>query len=299
MPSLDRLLTEQPNPASTRIDQVSTEEMLRIMNEEDQKVAGAVAREIPNIARAVDAIAAAIEAGGRLFYIGAGTSGRLGVLDASECPPTFSVPPDMVQGIVAGGEPALSRATETTEDDPAIGVRDLLARGFTARDVLVGLAASGRTPYVLGAVAEARRTGAVTIGISCTPDSELSRSVDIAIAPLPGPEIIAGSTRLKSGTAQKLVLNMLTTGTFIRLGHVFGNLMVNVQPKNTKLADRARRIVAEAAGISYERAGQMLEEAGNNVRTAILMARAGISRDEADRRLAAAGGRISRALQHG
>jgi N-acetylmuramic acid 6-phosphate etherase len=295
---LHSLLTEQQNPASAAIDAVPTEEMLRIINQEDCKVAEAVGREIPAIARAVDAIVAAFENGGRLFYIGAGTSGRLGVLDASECPPTFSVPPEMVQGIIAGGESALSRATETTEDDPAIGVRDLLARGFTARDVLVGLAASGRTPYVLGAVAEAKRMGAVTVGICCTPDAELSRLVDIAIAPLPGPEIIAGSTRLKSGTAQKLVLNMLTTGAFIRLGYVFGNLMVNVQPKNTKLVDRARRIVAQAAGISYERAGQTLEEAGNSVRTAILMAKTGASRDDAERRLAAAGGRISRAL-HG
>jgi len=298
MASLDSLLTEQPNPASARIDSVSTDEMLRIINAEDQKVAGAVQAEIPAIARAVDAIVAAIEAGGRLFYIGAGTSGRLGVLDASECPPTFSVPPELVQGIIAGGEPALSRATETTEDDPTIGVRDLLARGFTSRDVLVGLAASGRTPYVLGAVAEARRIGALTIGVSCTPDSELSAAVDIPIAPLVGPEIVAGSTRLKSGTAQKLVLNMLSTGTFIRLGYVFGNLMVNVQPKNTKLLDRARRIVAQAAGVSYQRAGEVLEEAGNSVRTAILMAKTGANRDDAERRLAAVGGRISRAL-HG
>jgi N-acetylmuramic acid 6-phosphate etherase len=220
------------------------------------------------------------------------------VLDASECPPTFNVPPELVQGIIAGGEPALSRATETTEDDPAIGVRDLAARGFTARDVLVGIAASGRTPYVLGAVAEARRMGAVTIGISCTPDSELSGAVEIAIAPLPGPEVLAGSTRLKAGTAQKLVLNMLSTGAFIRLGYVYGNLMVNVQPKNAKLVDRARRIVAQAAEVSYERAAELLGEAGNDVRTAILMGRTGISRGDAERKLAAAGGRISRAL-HG
>src|ERR1043166_4500178 len=276
MASLDSLMTEQPNPAAARIDAVSTEEMLRIINAEDQKVAIAVAKEISAIARAVDTIVSAIEAGGRLFYIGAGTSGRLGVLDASECPPTFSVPPELVQGIMAGGEAALSRATETTEDDPAIGVRDLLARGFTARDVLVGLAASGRTPYVLGAVAEARHLGAVTIGISCTPESELSGAVDIPIAPLVGPEIVAGSTRLKSGTAQKLVLNMLSTGAFIRFGYVFGNLMVNVQPKNTKLLDRARRIVAQAASVTPERAAGALEEAGGNVRVAILMARAGV-----------------------
>jgi N-acetylmuramic acid 6-phosphate etherase len=202
----------------------------------------------------------------------------------------------MVQGIIAGGPAALSRATEATEDDPAIGARDLTERGFTARDVLVGIAASGRTPYVLGAVEEARRLGAVTVGISCTPDSELARAAAIAIAPLVGPEAIAGSTRMKAGTAQKLVLNMLTTGAFIRLGYVYGNLMVNVQPKNAKLMDRARRIVAQAAGVAYERAGELLDAAGNSVRVAIVMGRTGAARDEAERRLAAAGGSISRVL---
>jgi N-acetylmuramic acid 6-phosphate etherase len=263
------LLTEQLNPASLRIDKLSTEEMLRVMNDEDRKVAESVAEELPNIARAVDGIVSAFGRGGRLFYIGAGTSGRLGVLDASECPPTFSVPPELVQGIIAGGEAALSRATETTEDDPAIGVRDLLALGFGGADVLCGIAASGRTPYVLGAIGEAKRLGALTIGVSCTPDSELSRAVEIAITPLPGPEVIAGSTRLKAGTATKLVLNMLTTGTFIRLGYVWGNLMVNVQPKNSKLLDRAIRIIVSATGASYDAAGRMLAEAGNDVRTAI------------------------------
>jgi N-acetylmuramic acid 6-phosphate etherase len=293
---LEKLLTEQSNPASASLDVLPTEEVLRIINAEDALVAGAVAREIPAIARAVDAIVAAIEKGGRLFYIGAGTSGRLGVLDASEIPPTFSAPPTMVQGIMAGGEAALSRATETTEDDPAIGVRDLLARGFTAGDVLVGIAASGRTPYVLGAVAEARRMGAATVGISSTPESELTRAVDIAITPLVGPEVVAGSTRMKAGTAQKLVLNMLSTGACVRLGYVYGNLMVNVQPKNRKLADRARRIIAQAAGVSYQRAGELLEESGLSVRTAVVMAKAGVGREEAERRLAAAGGRISKAL---
>ena len=296
MPEIEKLLTEQPNPASAAIDTLPAEDALRIINREDRQVADAVGLEIPRIARAVDAIVAALERGGRLFYIGAGTSGRLGVLDASECPPTFSVPPEMVQGIMAGGEAALSRATETTEDDPAIGVRDLLARGFRANDVLVGLAASGRTPYVLGAVAEAKRMGAVTVGISCTPDSELARAVAIAITPLVGPEVVAGSTRLKAGTAQKLVLNMLSTGAFIRLGYVYGNLMVNVQPKNTKLVDRARRIVAQASGVSYERAGQLLDVAGNSVRTAILMAKTGLGRPEAEQRLSESGGRLAQAL---
>jgi N-acetylmuramic acid 6-phosphate etherase len=298
MPGLENLLTEQPNPASASIDRLPTEEALRIINAEDRKVAAAVEREIPSIARAVDAMVAAVERGGRVFYIGAGTSGRLGVLDASECSPTFGAPPDLVQGIMAGGEAALSRATEATEDDPAMGARDLLARGFTGRDVLVGIAASGRTPYVLGAVAEARRMGAVTVGISCTPDSELARAVGISIAPLVGPEVVAGSTRMKAGTAQKLVLNMLSTTAFIRLGYVYGNLMVNVQPKNEKLVDRARRIVAEAAGVPCDRAAELLGAAGNSVRTAIVMGTTGMGREEAERRLAAAGGRISKAL-HG
>jgi N-acetylmuramic acid 6-phosphate etherase len=266
---LAALLTEQANPASAHIDKLSTEEMLGVISGEDQRVAAAVAREIPHIARAVDGIVEAFRKGGRLFYIGAGTSGRLGVLDASECPPTFNVAPDLVQGIIAGGEAALSRATETTEDDPAIGARDLDARGFRTGDVLCGIAASGRTPYVLGAIEEANRRDALTIGISCVPDSALARSSKIAITPLTGPEVIAGSTRLKAGTATKMVLNMLTTGSFIRLGYVRGNLMVNVQPKNSKLLDRSKRIIAAATGESYEDAGRMLAEAGNNVRAAI------------------------------
>ncbi len=296
MPRLQDLLPEQQNPASASIDSLPTEQALHIINAEDRKVAEAVEREIPAIARAVEAVVGGFERGGRVFYIGAGTSGRLGVLDASECPPTFNVPPEMIQGIIAGGESALSRATEATEDDPAAGTRDLLARGFTRRDVLVGITASGRTPYVLGAVAEARKLGAVTIGICCTPDSDLARAVDISIAPLVGPEVVAGSTRMKAGTAQKLVLNMLSTAAFVRMGYVYGNLMVNVQPKNVKLMDRACRIVAKAAGVSYERAGELLRAAGNSVRTAILMGKAGIGRAEAERRLEAAGGRISKAL---
>jgi N-acetylmuramic acid 6-phosphate etherase len=294
---LASLLTEQINPRSSAIDAVSTLDMLRVINDEDRQVAESIAPELPHIARAVDAIVDAFERGGHLFYIGAGTSGRLGVLDASECPPTFSVPPDRVQGIIAGGEAALSRATEATEDDPATGVRDLLARGFTATDVLCGIAASGRTPYVLGAIAEANRLGAVTLGISCSPDSALARESQIAITPLPGPEVIAGSTRLKAGTATKLVLNMLTTGAFIRLGYVYGNLMVNVQPKNSKLLDRAQRIISSAAGVSYEEAGELLAAAGRDVKTAIVMQRSCCSREEAQSRLISARGRIRPALE--
>jgi N-acetylmuramic acid 6-phosphate etherase len=295
---LEHLLTEQTNPASESIDALPTQEILRIINAEDRKVADAVAREIPSIARAADAIVAAMERGGRLFYIGAGTSGRLGVLDASECPPTFNADPDRVQGIMAGGVDALWQSTETTEDDPAMGVQDLQRRGFGATDVLVGIAASGRTPYVLGAVAEANRIGAVTVGISCTPDSELSRLAQIPIAPLTGPEVLAGSTRMKAGTAQKLVLNMLSTTAFIRLGFCYRNLMVNVQPKNAKLVDRARRIVARATGVDYHRATCLLDEAGNDVRTAIVMQQKGVPREAAQQLLAAAKGRISRVL-HG
>ena len=292
----EQLLTEQVNPASEGIDAVPTGRILEIINGEDRKVADAVAREIPAIGRAVDAIVDAVRAGGRWFYIGAGSSGRLGVLDAAECPPTFSADPELVQGILAGGERALAHATETTEDDPDRGARDLSAHGFRARDVLVGIAASGRTPYVLGAVAAARRMGAVTAGISCTPDSELARAVHIAITPLTGPEILAGSTRMKAGTATKLVLNMLSTAVFIRLGFVYGNLMVHLQPGNSKLRDRARRIIAQAAGVSEEAAAELLTAAGGRVATAIIMGKMGVDRETAERRLAAAGGRVSQAL---
>jgi N-acetylmuramic acid 6-phosphate etherase len=293
---LDQLLTEQINPGSLDIDVQSTLEMLRTMNREDKLVAPAVEAELPQIAQAVDSVVRAIEAGGRLFYIGAGTSGRLGVLDAAECPPTFSVSPDLVQGIIAGGEASLARATEATEDDPEAGRSDLLAREFAARDVLVGIAASGRTPYVLGAVKQAHEMGAITIGISCTPDSELARAVNVAITPLTGPEVIAGSTRLKAGTATKLVLNMISTAAMIRLGHVYGNLMVNVQPRNAKLQDRARRIVAAACGVSAETAGALLARSGASVKTAIVMGLLGLERPEAEQRLAGAGGRVSLVL---
>ncbi len=295
--SLQGLLTEQLNPASEGIDGRPTVDILRIINEEDQKVARAVAAEIPNIARVVDRTAEAIRKGGRLFYIGAGTSGRLGVLDAAECSPTFHVPAEMVQAILAGGDQAAVRATETSEDDPESGRRDLIARQFTSADVLIAIAASGRTPYVLGAAGAARSLGALAIGISCTPDSELSRLVDIAITPLTGPEVIAGSTRMKAGTATKLVLNMISTAVMIRLGYVYGNLMVNVQPKNSKLADRARRIIVASADVTYERAGELLNVAGGNVPTAIVMARLAVDRASAEAKLAAAGGRISEALR--
>jgi N-acetylmuramic acid 6-phosphate etherase len=296
MMNLDKLLTEQSNPASQSIDSLPAESVLTIINREDKLVAEAVEKEIPRIAKAVDGIVMAIEGGGRLFYIGAGTSGRLGVLDAAECPPTFSVLPELVQGIIAGGESALSKATEATEDDPAMGERDLLARGFTERDVLVGIAASGRTPYVLGAVRKAQEMGALTIGISCTPQSELSSAVEIPIEPLSGPEVLAGSTRMKAGTATKLVLNMISTATMIRLGYVYGNLMVNLQPKNQKLVDRAARIISQAANIEYSRAAELLEQTGN-VKTSIVMAKRNLSRKEAEQLLQTANGRVRVALE--
>jgi N-acetylmuramic acid 6-phosphate etherase len=295
--SLEALLTEQVNPASRDIDTRPTAEVLRIMNEEDQKAVTAVTAEVPKIAQAVDRVVDAIRKGGRLFYIGAGTSGRLGVLDAAECPPTFNVSPDLVRGIMAGGDAALAKSTEATEDDPEIGKRDLLGCGFSARDVLVGIAASGRTPYVLGAVAIARSLGALTIGISCTPDSELSRTVQIAITPLCGPEVIAGSTRLKAGTATKLVLNMISTAAMIRLGYVYGNLMVNVTPRNHKLADRAARIIAASAVVSTDRARELLNEAGGNVKTAIVMAKLALDRTRAEAKLAASEGHVAEALK--
>lgn len=294
---LAQLLTEQVNPASAHIDELTTTEMLTVISQEDQLVAAAVASEIPQIAAAVDGIVQRFRHGGHLFYIGAGTSGRLGVLDASECPPTYNVPYEMVQGIIAGGEAALSRATEASEDDTASGVRDLLASGFRPQDALVGIAASGRTPYVLGAIEHARTLGALTIGISCTPDSELSRAVEIPIAPLVGPEVITGSTRMKAGTATKLVLNMLSTAAMIRLGYVYGNLMVNVQPKNQKLVDRARRIVAAATGVGYDKATELLDSAGGVVKTAVVMQLLGLDRETAEERLRAAGGRVADAIR--
>ena len=272
MSHLAQLLTEQRNPRTLSIDHLPTLEALRLIHEEDRLAVESVAPELPRIAAAVEAIAGRLRDGGRLIYIGAGTSGRLGVLDASECPPTFSVSYELVQGIIAGGYNALYQATESTEDDPAAGVRDLAGRGFNAQDVLVGIAASGRTPYVLGAIAQARALGALTVGISCTENSQLSQAVDLPIEPKPGPEVITGSTRLKAGTVTKLVLNMLSTMTMVRLGHVYSNLMVNVKPSNEKLVDRAQRIIAEAASLDQSQAAELLNKAHGNVREAIRLA---------------------------
>jgi N-acetylmuramic acid 6-phosphate etherase len=269
--------------------------MLRVINAADQEIAASVEREVCQIALAVDAIVARLESGGRLYYTGAGTSGRLGVLDASECPPTFNTPADLVQGLIAGGDRALRHPIERAEDDPGQGKQDLEAHGFSAADALVGIAASGRTPYVLGGLAYARELGALTIGLSCTTDSQVAKAAEIAITPVPGPEVITGSTRMRAGTATKMVLNMISTGVMIRLGYVYGNLMVNVQPTNGKLVDRARRIIASISGVSYDEASALLNAAGS-VRVAIVMHQAGLSRLEAEARLAAAKGRLRAAL---
>ncbi len=263
------LTTEARNPASMDIDKKTTLEMLQIINDEDKTVAFAVEKVLPDVARAVDLIVPRLRCGGRLFYIGAGTSGRLGIVDASECPPTFGTPPELVQGIIAGGREAVFRSQEGAEDNMDSGGRDVAERGFTANDVLVGLSASGRTPYVIGALRYARRLGAATIGITCNDAAAMQGEVDVLIAPIVGPEVITGSTRMKAGTAQKMVLNMLSTVTMIQLGRVQSNLMVNMQTLCGKLRDRARRVVALAAGVDEATAESALQASGGLVREAI------------------------------
>jgi N-acetylmuramic acid 6-phosphate etherase len=294
---LEHLLTEQTNPESRHLDELPMVQLLEIMNAADAQVAAAVAREIPHIAAAAEAITAALDHGGSLVYMGAGTSGRLGVLDAAECHPTFGVPPQLMRGIMAGGERALTQAVEGVEDDAQAGARDLEAAGFGPGDALVGISASGRTPYVLGAIGKAGEINAVTCGISCVRDSELSRAVQFPIEPVVGPEILTGSTRLRAGTATKLVLNMLSTAVMVKLGHVYGNLMVNVQPTNQKLEDRARRIIQEATGVTHDQAAELLERAGSSVRIAILMQKKRISREDAETLLKTSKGRIREALK--
>ncbi len=294
---MPNLITEQANSFTKNIDNVSTLEMARLINQEDARVAAAVAVELENIARAIDGIAERIKRGGRLIYIGAGTSGRLGVLDASECPPTFNTSPDLVVGLIAGGARALTEAIENAEDNVELGTSEIAALNVNENDSVVGIAASGGTPYVLGGIAEARKRGALTVSVSCNRPSPLEEAVEIGIAPLVGPEVVAGSTRLKAGTAQKIVLNMLSTGVMIKLGKTYGNLMVDVQPTNIKLRDRARRIVAQACGISLERAAELLEASDSEVKTAIVTELAGVAPAEARERLEQAGGMVRQALQ--
>lgn len=290
-------VTERRNLRSRGLDLKSTAEILRIINREDAGVARAVAKQIPAIARAVDTIAASLRRGGRLIYIGAGTSGRLAVLDASECPPTFGVSPRMVQGIIAGGRGALVRAVEGTEDDAARGARDLKKRKVSARDVVVGLTASGATPYVLGALRFARRCGAATIGVTCNRGAAIERVARITIALEVGPEVIAGSTRMKAGTAQKMVLNMLSTAAMVRLGYVYDNWMINVALTNKKLRQRGMRILEEATGASVSEAARTARQAGHDLRVALVMLKAHVNAGAAKRRLKQADGNLRAALE--
>jgi len=292
-----RLATEQRNPASAGIDTASIREILEIIHAEDAKVAAAVGGELPWIEEAVRLVVAAFREGGRLFYVGAGTSGRLGILDASECPPTFGADPEMVQGIIAGGPPAVFRSQEGAEDIPAHGAQAVDEAGITGKDVVCGIAASRRTPFVIGAVQRAREIGAGTLFVTCTPRSEFSIEVDVAVCPVVGPEVIMGSTRMKSGTAQKMVLNMITTASMIRLGKVYENMMVDLQSTNAKLVERSRRTVMMVTGLAYDAASDLLDRAGGHVKTALVMELAGVSADEARARLAKASGFVRPAVR--
>lgn len=294
---LSALTTEGRNAASTDIDRLSTLEMLTVINQEDKKVALAVEAILPAIARAVDAIVAAFAQGGRLIYCGAGTSGRLGILDASECPPTFGTPRSQVVGLIAGGHQAILQAVENAEDNQQLGAQDLIDIGFSRHDVLVGIAASGRTPYVLGALEHANATGAVTAALSCNPHSPMAQMAQIALTPVVGPEVITGSSRMKAGTAQKLVLNMLTTGAMIRSGKVYGNLMVDVEATNQKLVQRQIDIVMQASDCSADEARAALDACGGHCKTAILMRLADLNAAAAQALLATHKGFIRQALQ--
>ncbi|NGO00275.1 N-acetylmuramic acid 6-phosphate etherase [Grimontia sp. S25] len=293
---LTRLVTESRNAASAEIDKLSTLEMLEVINQEDQKVALAVKDQLPQIAKAVDAITKAFAEGGRLIYMGAGTSGRLGILDASECPPTYGTKPELVVGLIAGGHQAILKAVENAEDNVELGKQDLVDLSLTAKDVVVGIAASGRTPYVLGGMKYAKSVGAMVATIVCNPVCAMADEADIAIIPVVGPEIVTGSSRMKAGTAQKLVLNMLTTGAMIRSGKVYGNLMVDVEATNAKLVQRQVNIVVEATGVGMEEAEVALQACGRHCKTAILMILAGIDAEEAKARLEKHKGFIRQAL---
>lgn len=299
MNTLDRLTTEGRNPASEQIDQLSAIEIVKLMNDEDARIAEAVGKEAQAIAQAIELISDRLRRGGRLIYLGAGTSGRLGVLDASECPPTFNTSPDMVIGLIAGGYGALTRAVEGAEDQPERACADLDQLGLNERDVVTGIASSGRTPYVLGGLQEARRRGAATIGVVCNPVTELSTVADVLIAPVVGPEVISGSTRLKAGTATKMVLNMLTTGTMVLLGKTFGNLMVDLRASNAKLLDRTRRIVGHLTGLSPADAEALLVNCGGELKTAIVAHVRKVSPDEARGLLQAADGHLRKAMAAG
>lgn len=294
--NLGALVSETRNPETMTLDEMSTLEMVTCFNREDRKVPQAIAAVLPEIAQAVDLAASALRAGGRLIYLGAGTSGRLGVLDASECPPTFGVPHGVVVGLIAGGPEAMFKAVEGAEDDAALGERDLQGLALTPVDMVVGLAASGRTPYVIGALRYARQLGCPTVAISCNPGSPIAAEAQVAISPVVGPEALTGSTRMKSGTAQKLVLNMISTGAMVKWGKVYQNLMVDVKATNVKLVDRACRIVVEATGAERSQAEAALAQTDFEVKPAILMLLAGVSAEEAQRRLQVHHGYLRAAL---
>lgn len=292
-----QLYTEQRNHNTMRIDEVSTEEMLRMINDEDKKIAFAVEKEIYNIAKVVDIIVEKFQVGGRLIYIGAGTSGRIGILDASECPPTYGTDPSLVQAFIAGGEKAIVQSIEGAEDDKEGALKDLKGINLNKNDVLIGIAASGRTPYVLGAVEYAKSIGAVTVGICNNPSSQLPRICDITICPNTGPEVITGSTRMKAGTSQKLILNMISTGAMIRSGKVYENLMVDVKASNNKLIERCKNIVVEATGVSKEEAESVLKQTNYKPKLAIFMIVSELDLESAERILNENKGFIRKALE--
>jgi N-acetylmuramic acid 6-phosphate etherase len=295
--TLSRLTTELPNPASEQIDSLSALEIVRLMNAEDATVPEAVGHEAAAIARAIEIVAARLAAGGRLIYLGAGTSGRLGVLDASECPPTFNSPPGQVLGIIAGGTAALQSSIEGAEDSPETAADDLRKVDLSARDAVFGIATSGRTPYVLGGLEYARQIGAATVAFSCNRAAALNGAAEVTITPVVGPEVITGSTRLKAGTATKMVLNMVSTGAMVLLGKTYGNLMVDLRASNSKLVDRSRRIVAALTGLSESDAEELLARCNGEVKTAVVAYRGGLDAEQARQRLQVAGGHLRRALE--
>lgn len=297
MVELQKIATEQRNPNTMNIDTLSTLDMVKLINREDHRVADAVGEVTDKIAQAVDVIAEKLAAGGRLIYCGAGTSGRLGILDAVECPPTYSTDPETVQALMAGGYGAIFKAVEGAEDSKELGVEDMKNIHFSQKDVLVGIAASGRTPYVMGCMEYAKQLGAPTVAVTCCPGSELDQFADIGIAPAPGPEVVTGSTRMKSGTAQKMVLNMLSTGAMIKLGKVYGNLMVDVKPSNEKLIRRCVTIVCSAAECTEAEATKALEECDYRPKVAIVMVLRGVNADTACAMLQKAEGRIAKVLE--
>jgi len=294
---LDKLTTEKRNESTMKLDQLTTKEVLQLMNKEDRTVPDAVEAALPEIEAAVEQVIATFQVGGRLIYTGAGTSGRLGILDAVECPPTFSTPDDMVQGLLAGGMSAFRKAKEGAEDNPDLGARELEEIGLSSKDTVIGIAASGRTPYVIGALDYAAAVGAETVSVACNKDSAISKHAKISIEVETGPEILTGSTRLKAGTAQKLVLNMISTASMVGVGKVYKNLMVDVKPTNDKLQERAKRIIMEATGANYDAAEKVFDQADGQVKTAIVMLLLDVTKEEAEEKLRNAEGFVRSAIK--